>query len=129
MIYAMHENAPIKMIGYVMGYFANGAEPVFPWSLHLNFNHTHKSFKLLPEHFTSDGENVSKLLLQKIQSIDSKWMTKGGEPIFEEVSTKRQLKIQESTLEFIESAMNNKPREITFYRVMDEVFGRDRLKA
>lgn len=68
--YAMHENSVIRILGYVMDYFANGEVPVQPWSLHLNFNHKHQSFELRPEHFTPDGENLTNALIQQIQSID-----------------------------------------------------------
>lgn len=54
--YAMHEHAVMAMVGYVMKYFADGGQPVEPWSLYLNFNHNHQSIKLGPEHFTQDGE-------------------------------------------------------------------------
>lgn len=124
--YAMHEHAVIRMAGYVMGYFADGAKPVEPWSLYLNFNHKHQSFQLLSEHFTPDGENITPLLIQKIESIDAGWQVKGGEPIFEEAATKKRIKIQESASEYLQSAYTNKPRELTFYRVMDEVFGKQR---
>lgn len=122
--YAMHENAVIRMAGYVMGYFADGGKPVEPWSLYLNFNHRHQSFQLQPEHFSPDGENITPLLIQQIESIDPGWQVKGGEPIFEEAATKKLIKIQESTSEYLQSAFSEKPRELTFYRVMDEVFGK-----
>ena len=124
--YAMHEHAVIRMAGYVMGYFADGGKPVEPWSLYLNFNHKHQSFKLLPEHFTPDGENITHLIIQQIESIDPGWQVKGGEPVFEEAATKKRIKIQESTNEFIKATFSDKPRELTFYRVMDEVFGKSR---
>ena len=120
--YAMHENAVISMVGYVMGYFAEGRKPVDPWSLHLNFNHNHKSIKLKPEHFTADGENITPLLLQEIQSIDSGWQVKGNEPIFEEASTKKRIKINESTSEYLETAFSGEARELTFFRLMNEIF-------
>ena len=124
--YAMHEHAVVGMAGYVMGYFANGGKPVEPWSLYLNFNHKHQSFQLLPEHFTPDGKNLTPLLIKQIESIDPGWKVKGGEPIFEEPSTKKRIIIQESTTEFIQAAFSDKPRELTFFRVMDEVFGKQR---
>lgn len=121
--YVMHEHSVIRMVGYVMGYFANGGKPTEPWSLHLNFNQKHQTIQLLPEHFTKDGENVTPLLIQQIESIDPGWQAKGGEPIFEDAVTKRRIKMQESTSDYLQSAMSGKPRELTFYRIMDEVFG------
>jgi hypothetical protein len=120
--YAMHEHAVMRMAGYVMSYFADGGKPAEPWSLYLNFNHNHKSIKLEPEHFTPDGENVTPLLIQQIESIDPGWKVKGGEPVFEEAATKKRIKIQESSSEYLQTAFSDKPRELTFFRVMDEIF-------
>lgn len=128
LLYAMHENAVLRMVGYVMGYFAEGGKPIHPWSLHLNFNHSHQTIKLGPEHFTPDGENLTPTLIHKIAAIDPGWQVGDGEPVFEEVATKKQIKISEyppGQLD-IQAMFDNmhKPRELTFYRVMDEVFGR-----
>lgn len=128
--YAMHENSVIRILGYVMDYFSNGKTPVHPWSLHLNFNQKHQSFELRPEHFTPDGENVTNLLIQKIESIDPGWKVKGGEPVFEEAATKKKLKISNTTVDNIDlrAMMENldKPKEVTFFGVMNEVFGGQR---
>lgn len=126
--YAMHEHSVMRMVGYVMGYFADGGRPVEPWSLCLNFNHKHQTIKLRPEHFTPDGEDVTPLLIQQIESLDPGWRVKGGEPVFEEAATKRRLKFTEHAPGKIDIqamfANIDKPRELTFYRVMDEVFGK-----
>ncbi len=126
----MHEHSILGMVGYVMGYFADGGRPVEPWSLYLNFNHKHQTIKLGPEHCTPDGENVTPQLIQEIEAIDPGWKVKGGEPVFEEAATKRRLKITEyepGTIDIQAMFDNiNKPRELTFYRVMNEVFGKSR---
>ncbi len=93
--FAMHEHSVMRMLGYVMGYFADGGRPVEPWSLHLNFNHKHQTIKLGPEHFTLDGENVTHVLIQQIESIDPGWKVKGAEPVFEEAATTKRIKISE----------------------------------
>ena len=126
--YAMHEHSVMRMLGYVMGYFADGGRPIEPWSLHLNFNPKHQTIKLEPAHFTPDGESVTPALIQQIESIDPGWKVKGAEPVFEEAATKKRIKISEHTPGHIDiQAMFdniNKPRELTFYSVMDEVFGK-----
>lgn len=126
--YAMHEHSVMQMLGYVMGYFAKGGRPVEPWSLYLNFNQKNQTIKLGPEHFTLDGENVTAALILQIESIDANWKVKGAEPIFEEAVTKKRIKINEHPPGKIDiNAMFeciNKPREITFYMVMDTVFGK-----
>ena len=113
LVYAMHENSVIRMLGYVMGYFSMGNNPIIPWSLYLNFNHTNKVIKLNSNHFSLNGENITQSLSQEIASIDSGWKVKGNEPVFEEVRTKNKLKI---------TSLNN--NELTFYKVMDQVFGK-----
>ena len=126
--FAMHEHSVLRIVGYVMSYFANGAKPVSPWSLVLNFNHKHQTIKLDSRHFTSDGENVTSLLIQEIEAIDPGWKVKGSEPIFEEAATKKQLKIsgyeigKTDITEYIKNF--DKPPEITFFTVMEKVFGK-----
>jgi len=126
--YAMHENSVIRILGYVMSYFEGGAQPVHPWSIYLNFNHTHKTIKLCAKHFTEDGENLTSQLINEIAVIDPGYRVKDGEPIFEEAATKKRLKISEYEPGKIDiSAMLNninKPREVTFFSVMDTVFGK-----
>ena len=128
LVYAMHENAVVRMLGYVMHYFAGGREPVAPWSLHLSFNHKHQTIRLGAQHFTPDGENLTSTLLREIESIDSGWKVKGGEPVFEEVATRKRIKISEHPIARIDiqAMLDNidKPRELTFFSVMDEVFGK-----
>lgn len=94
LLYAMHEHAVIRMVGYVMHYFADGGAPVKPWSLYLNFNQKHQNIRLGSEHFTPDGKNVTPLLIEQIESLEPGWKIKGGEPIFEVPATKKRIKIQ-----------------------------------
>ena len=126
--YAMHENSAMRLAGYAMGHFVGGSQPVSPWSLCLNFNQTHKTILLQPHHFTADGENITPALVAEVEAIDPGWRVKGAEPVFEEAATKKRLKISEHSLGSIdiEAMMRNldKPREITFHSVMDEVFGK-----
>lgn len=91
--YVMHEHSVLRMVGYVMGYFADGGRPIAPWSLHLNFNQKHQTIDLESKHFTSDGEDVTPVLIRQIESIDPGWKVKGGEPVFEEAATKKRLKL------------------------------------
>jgi hypothetical protein len=126
--YAMHENSVIRLVGYAMGYFADGQQPVAPWSLYLNFNHTHSTIRLQPHHFTPDGASVTPALIAEVEAIDSGWRVKGAEPVFEEAATKKRLKISGHSIGAIDvQAMMrglDEPREVTFYSVMDEVFGK-----
>ena len=126
-MYEMHENSVIRIVGYVMGYFANGKTPITPWTLHLNFEKTHKGITLASEHFTEDGKNITPRLISDIEAIDSGYRVKGAEPIFFEVSTKKKLIITERTdYSNMQTLIDNagKPKEPTFYRIMDSVFGK-----
>lgn len=127
LVYAMHEHSAVGMLGYVMGYYRKGGKPVEPWSLHLNYNKKHQSIQLLPEHFTHDGENLTPAITQKIKAIDPDWLVKNAEPVFMEAATKKRIKINDFAASFdLQAIIDNpdKPREKTFYSVMDEVFGR-----
>jgi hypothetical protein len=130
LMYAMHEDSVMPMLGYVMGYFARNGRPAEPWSLYLNFNHKHQMIQLGPEHFTADGTNITPTLMRQIESIDSGWRVKAAEPIFEEAATKKRIKINEyepglNAHDLVHAIFNanGKPRELTFFSVMDEVFG------
>lgn len=128
--FAMHEHSVIRMVGYVMSYFSGGKSPVPPWELYLNFNHKHQTIRLTPEHFTSDGENVTPALIQQIEALDPGWRVKGGEPIFEEVATRKRLKVSDAPRirsgADLQAMLDNidKPKELTFFSVMDKVFGK-----
>lgn len=127
LVYVMHEHSVMRMIGYVMSYFANGGKPVEPWSLYLNFNKKHKKIKLDPEHFTSDGENVTSALVKEIENIDPGWKVPGGEPVFVDVRTKKQLKIRHKTdYNNLQKEIDNvgKPKDPTFFLIMNQVFGK-----
>ena len=107
--------------------FADGKTPVAPWSLHLNFNHENKAIKLEAAHFTKDGEDITAFLTRSIESIDPGWKVKGAEPVFEEAATRKRLKISEHTAGEIniDAMFKNagKPRQTTFYSVIEDVFG------
>ena len=93
--YAMHANSVMKLVGYVINYFADNGRPVAPWSLHLSSNG--QSVMLGPEHFTPDGENLTPRLFEKMDSLDSRWRYfTGGEVWLEEAATQKELKITDS---------------------------------
>ena len=125
--YAMHANCVMQIVGYVMGHFANGSEPVHPWNLYLCSNG--QKIMLGLEHFTPDGEHPTPLLIQQIEAIDSRWNGfKVGEIWCEDIATKKDIKISEQAPGRIDvQAMFcniDKPKEITFFSVMDEIFGK-----
>lgn len=111
--------------------YAKGARPKPPWHLFLVFNKGHKTFELLPEHFTPDGENLSESLIATIKGIDPGYQVGSGgeltgrrEPLAIDVATKEKLKIWPDRLSVMDMMRNvGKPRERTFSDVLDEVFG------
>ena len=126
--FAMHENSVFRMTGYVMSYFAHGAVPVAPWSLVLNFNKSHTTIVLGPEHFTNDGGNITRKLKEQVEAIDPGWDVRHQEPIFEQAVTKKRLPISSHKPGHIdiEAMMRSvgKPKEETFFTVMNTVFGK-----
>lgn len=68
LVYAMHENSVLRIVGYCMPYFKDGSVPVYPWALYLNFNKKHEAFKLTPEYFSPDGKNVTRALIEEVES-------------------------------------------------------------
>lgn len=133
LVYAMHDNIVMKMIGYVEHRFSEGKVPVIPWSIRPNFNHTHQNFILGPEHFTQNGP--SPILIQKLMSIDPKFNEISGnlslEPIFLEAKTKKRIKIAGDSLDTTEALQarmaamaSGWKEEPTFLSILsDEIFG------
>ncbi|MBF0419621.1 MAG: hypothetical protein HQL78_05585 [Magnetococcales bacterium] len=110
-----------------MGAFANGGKPIEPWSLYLNFNHKHKSFKLESVHFSPDGEFPTQVLIKQIESIDPGWREVGGsDPVFMDAATKKniRLNVKFDIYDEYERLKNNEPREITFFSILNEIFGK-----
>jgi len=128
LVFAMHENSIVRIIGYCMSYYRNGENPVSPWSLHLNFNKNNKSFVLHSSHITPDGEDFTESLINQIESIDSGYRVKGGEPVFIEVHTKKKLELRRKIdYRNLQKEIDNvgKPKEPTFFSIMDQVFGKN----
>lgn len=127
-LYVMKDNSPWSLVGFVMGSYAHRKEPVPPWSLHLHCYNPKKkgTFKLIPEHFSEDGEDVTDLLKEKIYSLDNKSYDFDGHPVFMEFESKKKLEIQRTTnyLNLQEEIDNiNKPKPATFFDVLRMVFG------
>lgn len=125
--YAVHENAVVRILGYVISRFHEYGDPVPPWSLHLNFNRNHTSFPLQRQHFSGDGQDLSPLLLQKLREIDPKYdQIRGAEPVVVEVATKKHIPISSATsMEDIMKRFSDRSLmdEITLSSILDEVFG------
>lgn len=131
LVYAMHEDAVLRMVGYVMKYFKNNSKPIEPWKLYLNFNKIDSFFELKPKHFTQSGEDVTPELIQKIQSIDPNYKVKGSKPVFMDVRTNERIKIRhklslEEKLNNFEKYKEKKENTPTFFSIMDKVFGKDK---
>lgn len=129
LMFAMHEHSVLRIAAYVMSYFARGKAPVAPWGLYLNFNAENQAIRLSAAHFTADGAMFSRELIQEIKVIDPGYGVAPGEPVFEEAATKKRLRITDvstdSPVDFQSEVDNwDRPKELTFFRVMDRVFGK-----
>ena len=126
--YVMKANSPLRMAGYVMGRFKNNGKPVNGWKLFLGSAATKKYFELGNEHFTIDGEGVTKKLLDELDEMDSRWKyVEGDELEFENVKTNKKLKTSSYDLKNLnfEEMMRtvNQPKEEDLWTVLDEIFG------
>ena len=100
--YALHNDAVDVLLGYVLAPIEKGKRISPDWELHINFNFEHKSIRLV-EAFFSEG-HVSKTLLDLIAVFDSKWMAPGGEPVFVDARTRKQLSLGMSGCTFLKDA-------------------------
>jgi len=128
--YAMHANSVLHIVGYVMGYFSKGRTPVSPWALYLCTNG--KKLLLGSEHFTPDGESPTQALIDQFAAMDSRWDGFSAGPIwFEDVEGKKEVAIGNYTpgkmdwSKYIQSRLDDpgRPKETSFFSVMNEVFG------
>ena len=133
LMYAMHENSVLRILGYIVEPFKNGEEPKDPWSLHLNFNKSHTSFKLQKSHFTKTGTNLDPKLISKIESIDPDFnKTPSAKPVFMDMKNNKKLKISDynpnvSPEKRLANAMENVKKgndasEPTFFSIIRKVF-------
>ncbi len=132
--YAMHEHSIIRMIGYVLPYYQKHGEPKPPWDLVINFNKKHDWLKLRNDHFTAEDPGLTSNLLAEIARIDPGYRVGGGEPVFENASTKKEIPIFGSRYSSFNDYVNNlakdivndigkeRPEETTFYTIMKEIF-------
>lgn len=129
-LYEVRDNSPISLIGLVMKKFANGKEPVPPYSLWLHdYNPKNKiNIQLASKSFSEDGEEMSNHLKEMIFSIDEKCLDFDSNQIFMECKTKKKLKILNKTNYYNldeEIANMRKPKPPDFFDVLALVFGED----
>lgn len=135
--YSLDGDSVAELAGYVMSRFENHATPTYPWTLVLNFNHTHQYIELKPDHFTSDGEHVTQTFIHEIEKTDPGWMVKKKrKPFFYDVENKKELKIYSDFTEMCFSGSNlddylekklsdiqeGKEEELTLSKILDQVF-------
>jgi len=89
--YELRDDAVTNLLGYVLAPIKKGKRISPDWELHINFNFEHKSIRLA-EAFFPEGD-VSKTLFDLIAAIDSEWMVPGGEPVFVDARTRKQLSL------------------------------------
>lgn len=102
--YALHNDAVDILLGYVSAPIKKGKRISPDWELHLNFNLEHKSIKLVEPFFLKD--NVSRILLDMIATIDPGWMAPRDELVFADAQTRKQLPLAPSE----QTALNAAPQ-------------------
>jgi hypothetical protein len=132
--YALHENAIIGLLGYVLGPIENGKIIAPDWELHANFNGEHQSIRLHEGQFS--GGQLDPELLAEIARIDPGWRVPVEKPVFVDAITRKSLPLGwayeatyqapgqqlQSIREMLEQATN--PNEVTLESVMRQVFVR-----
>lgn len=133
-LYLMHGNSLMRIVGYCLPFFSNGAEPVAPWALYLRSNHTDKGFWLRASHVNQAGDNVTQLFYDQLALIDPFWSDRPmgtAEPICRENGPHgKRIKITPDRIDFNDphwlekmAEGNKRPPEITFHSVLREAFG------
>lgn len=125
-VYVMHENSVIRILGYVMDNFSCGKKPIPPWGLYLNFNKTNKNLKLTSDLFTDSNSDVDSIMginhvdftdkiIKTISDIDPHYQVKGATPILMHVPTKKKMSLSFHT--------KGNSDDLTLHDVMEMVFG------
>jgi len=112
--FALHENSPIRLLGYIITYYEKGKYPLSPWEIHLNFNPSHTSIKIEPKYFTKTG--LSEYLIGMIKDADPDFMRKGGDPYFVNVLTNKEIPMKHSNLSAIMDG------EVAYHDIMNKIF-------
>jgi hypothetical protein len=120
LFYALRDDSVISILSHIVDYYARGDEPVPPWSLHLNFNKTHTSIQLLPEHFTPTA--LAGDLCKHIASIDPEWRQQraSSESVFTDAATNKPIDMHSNVMK--DFMMGRE--QVDFYSVMHQVFGK-----
>lgn len=125
--YELYGNSVIRIVGTVMSFYKNGGRPLEPWSLWLYCYKKKSGIMLKSYHFTADGENITSDLVTSISNLDPGFRT-SGDPIFEDLKTKKQYPIYGETIFDVLSRNGDitelTNREDTAYDIIKGIFGR-----
>ena len=91
--YALHENAVIVMLGYLLAKIENGQRIRSHWKVIANHNRTNKHVQITEQDFVNGPSQneltVSPKLIRTISSIDPDWMAPMGKPVLVDVKANR----------------------------------------
>jgi len=131
---AMLAGSVYSIVGYCLGNFKNGAEPLENCGLLLKSNHANKGFWLRAKHVTSDGQNLTPSFYDDLRSLGAEYEERhsGLEPFCREVKPDGTLgKEMPITWEpdfddpnWFEKEMEP-PDKVTFLSLVYEVFPKD----
>ena len=125
--YVLNGNSPLKMIGYVMGSFAQGRHPKAGWAVYFSSKATKRNFQIHNNHFNFTGDDITDLLISDLDAVDERWQHfKGVELKFENFETKKEIKILSNALSNIDIKSYvhtyKKPPQEDFHSVLDDIF-------
>jgi hypothetical protein len=129
--YALHENAVILLLGYVLAPIENGKHISDDWTLHISFNQKNKSIQLSETDFP--GGAIAPALLTNIDAIDPGWRVETGKPVFVNVKSGANLPLgvygatfqnEREKLQSIENLLSGVKSGTSLETVMRQVFVR-----
>jgi len=124
-LYVLRGNSPIKMLGYLSGYYEEQQVPAAGWECHFYSAATKQFFTLDPEHFSNPENILSDRLFASLTEIDSRWeFIREPELQFLDLKQKKEIEIDSPRISdsLLNDIYNNKERRNTFFSVMDSIF-------
>jgi len=117
--FVLHEDSVVRMLGYLMGSYCRHGSPKPPWELFLDFGG--QRLRIERGHFSPDGEDLSRELIQALRAVDPNFdRIKGDDPDFVDLKTRRRLPLtRKSTIEAFPITQQS---ERTLFDVLSDVF-------
>ena len=125
--YALKGNSPVRLLGYVSGYYERGEVPMEEWDCFFYSNATKKSFRLESTDFSDPVQILTQNLFNKLDEVDGRWSgMKGSDLRFEDSLNKVEIKIETNAprdwSKILQDMQSGIQREKDFFGVMDTIF-------